>query len=249
MLTNYITTPDIERLYPDIISFRRGGQVDFQNTINAAFDAMVADFQARGKNVRNLMVPVDLNRDASSPMLQYLKATTKSASQNGYAWQGHAGREGRFVVYVSANTGGAWKLTLQGSNEPDRPAENSTYWSDVVALTIPDDTHATGQFMATFGPKFRWYRRVVTLVSGSGDLSFTAAIEETTFDSLVVNKAIELICAGINTGMSPMWAGRLELARANYDDTIKALQYSVDDNEDGSPDGDDIVTGGVDIWR
>lgn len=254
MLNNFVRTIDIEAIYPDILSFHRNrgngnDDLSFQATIDRAFQTMMSDFQQRGKNPRLMMVPVDLNRDAGSTMLQYLKSSTLSGNENGYAWVGIKGREGRFSVNVASRGAGTeWEITVQGSNESERPADGSAYWVDVCSLTIADDDTG-GERNVTFLTKYRWYRRVVTLTAGAGIMAFTAALHETTFDDLVINKAIELICTGVSTGMSPMWSMRAELARANYDDGMKALQYTVDENEDGSPEGDETMTGGIELWR
>jgi hypothetical protein len=250
MLTNYITTADLEAVYADLLSYRRGGQIDFTGKIALAYKQMCDDFQMRGKNIRKMMVPVDLNRDAStSPLYQFLITTIASASGNGYGWEESTGRFGRLVVDVSARgTDTAWTIKVQGSNETARPADDSPYWVDAAVLVIPvDDTGGSRNIV--FSNRFKWYRRVVTLTDGAGSLSFTAVIEETTFDALIVNKAIELIAGEINSGQSPMWPDRRDVARVNYDTAMKSIQFTVDENEDGYPDETETTQGGTELWR
>lgn len=255
MLTNFIRTVDLEALYPDILAFHRnrgGGNDDlsYQASIDKAFDTMVKDFQMRGRNVRNMMVPIDLNRVAgTNPRYQSLTATTFSGNSNGYGWSDSKARHGRFSVNVrTKDAGTAWTVRLQGSNESAQPADDSAYWEDVATLTIADGD-AGGERNTTFARRFLWYRRVVTSTGGAGDITLTATVEETTFDDLIVNKAIEIICSGITTGASPMWETRLARAMEQYDSGIKSVQYSVDDDEDGSPEGDPNVSGAVGMWR
>lgn len=248
MLVNFIRTADLEFVWPDILGHRRGGQVDYADVIETAFKHVVNDFIQRGKKVRGMMVPVDLNRDAGSPMLQYLKSGVVTGSVDGYAWAGN-GREGRLVVVVAGRTDdSAWAVKIQGSNESVRPADDSSYWADVCTVTIPADTDP-GQFTETFVSKYVWYRRVVTLTGGTGTLTFTAAMYETTFDSIIVSKSLEMIAAANNTGLSPMWADRLSIARGDYESAIKTVSYVVDDDDDGYPDSTEVTTNTVQTWR
>lgn len=248
MLLNFVTDSDLEAYYSDVVSFRRGGQLDYADTITKAYQTVIRDVVNRGFNPRKLMIPIDLNRDAStSPNYQHLTSATESSTTNGYAHQGR-GREGRIVVTVSDRTANtAWDFILQGSNEKNRPDDASTYWENIQTISIT--TEGEGETNYRFTSLYKWYRLRLVLNTGPGSITYTAAIYETAFDDLIVNKAIELICSGWHTGLSGQWQFRLEKAMSDYASGLDAVKFGYDEDEDGVPEEHEEMRASVRLRR
>lgn len=244
MIKNFITDTDLERFYPDLESYRAGGQVDFSEQIDLAFEIMLNDFQARGKSPRLLGVPLDLNRDDTTTHTQHLVSETISATDNGYAWEGN--NERRFHVNITAKSvvGDDWSVILQGSNKTSRPDDNDSTWETVATITSGADV-AAAESSTVFRVMYRWYRRRIVLNSGSGTLTLTCAAHDTIFDNLICWKSIELIAMGWDTGLSTLWQTRVEEAKASYQAAIERIVAAYDEDEDGVPEmpDEEIRTG------
>lgn len=234
MIKNFIVDADLERFYPDLESYRAGAQVDFSDQIELAFEVMLNDFQARGRNPRLLGVPLDLNRDASTTHVQQLTGKTVSATGNGYAWEGN--NERRFHVNITAKSviGDAWTITLQGSNKKERPDDNDSTWETVATITSGASV-AAAESSTVFRVMYKWYRRRITF-TGSGTLTLTCALHDTIFDNLIVAKAIELVAMSWDTGLSGIWQTRVDEAKSIYQSGIERIIATYDADEDGIPE-------------
>lgn len=237
MLLNFLADSDLQAYYPDMISFRRGGQVDYSDMIAKAHEVVIRDIINKGVNPRLLMVPIDLNRDADTdPNHQHLESWTLSASDVGYAWKGK-GREGRFVITISdRTTGTGWDFLLQGSNESDRPADASTYWTTIKTVVIVA-ANGEGSTNYTFTDLHKWYRVKVTKTDAVvGSVVFTAGVYETAFDALIAHKAMQFAFAGWRTEPNDQWDLRYEEAKQAYIDALASVQFGIDSDEDGIAD-------------
>ena len=236
MIQNFLTDSDLEVYYPDLVSFRRGGQVDYSDMITKAHEMVVRDIINKGVNPRLLMVPIDLNRDADTdPNYQHLESWTLSDSDNGYAWEGK-GREGRFVITISSRTADTgWDFLLQGSNESDRPEDGSAYWTTIKTVSIVA-ANGSGTTNYTFTDLYKWYRVKVTKTSGVGSVVFTAGVYETAFDPLIAHKAMQYVFAGWRTEPNDQWDLRLDEAKQAYTDALASIQFGMDSDEDGIAD-------------
>lgn len=237
MLLNFLVDSDLQAYYPDMVSFRRGGQVDYSDMIAKAHEVVIRDIINKGVNPRLLMVPIDLNRDATTdPNHQHLESWTLSASDVGYAWKGK-GREGRFVITISdRTTGTGWDFLLQGSNESDRPADASTYWTTIKTVVI---VAANGEGLTnyTFNDTYKWYRLKVTKTDAVvGSVAFTAGVYETVFDNLIIYRALQMIASVWRTEPNDQWDMRYTEVKALYEDALNSIHFWIDSDEDGIAD-------------
>ena len=239
MIKNFIVDNDLEAYYPDFVNYRRGGQLDFSDTISKAFDVVIRDIINRGFNPRLMMIPIDLNRDAdTTENYQHLVSRTVSANDSGYAWEG-SGREGRFVVNISSRTADTgWTFELQGSNETERPDDASTYWETLSTVSIAVNGSGTTNYL--FTDLHKWYRLKVTLASGVGSIAFTCGVYETAYDHLIVHKTMEIAFAQWTTRLSNQWEFRYERARVDYEAALGSTRFAYDADEDGLTEDDSV---------
>ena len=243
MIKNFITDTELERFYPDLESYRAGAQVDFSDQINLAFEILLNDFQARGKNPRLLGVPLDLNRDASTTHLQQLVSEALTATDNGYAWESNNERRFHVNITTKSVSGDDWSVILQGSNKGERPTDSDSTWETVATITSAAAV-AAAESSTVFRVMYKWYRRRLVATSVTGTLTFTCSVHDTIFDNLIVWKALELVAQGWDTGITDMWRSRVEEAKMNYNSAIDRIVASYDEDEDGIPEspGDNITT-------
>jgi hypothetical protein len=238
LLRNFLTDSYLERFYPNIINDRQGRQVGYTDAIQNGFEMLMNDLSGRGLDVRLLMVPVDLNRNASTtPNIQKLTAKTLSASEVGYAWEGSNQR--RFVINLTSKTSltDDWTFTLQGSNESERPEDDSDGWEDIEAIQYGTTTLAADiiEENATYTDLHKWYRLNVAKVAGTGSVTFTASLYETIFDPLIAFMTLKWIAASWKTGSNPRWDDMYELALKEYEDKIASIKFTYDSDQDGIP--------------
>lgn len=240
MLKNFVTDSYLERYFPDIINYRRGGQNDYTNAIAQAFDVVLDDLSNRGINPRLCMIPIDLCRDENTnPQIQKLVSQSTASQFLGYAWKGN--RERRWVTTVTSGTG---VFTLQGSNLSSRPTDNDATWEDIQTINYVDETTVTNVTITTM---YKWYR--LKVVPGE-TMVFTSAIYETQFDKLIAFRALELISAGWKTGQNSMWDSRKDDMKREYDAQMESIKFGYDANEDGVPDDSETKqTAGVRFTR
>lgn len=238
MIKNFVDDDYLERFYPDLVSYRSGDQADYSDQIDLAFNILLNDLQNRGLNPRQLGVPLDLNRDDSSAHSQQLTSETISATDTGYAWEGNSER--RFYVNLTTKSvaGDSWTIALQGSNATSRPADGDSSWEAITSLVWAANVGASVQHV-TFTQMYRWYRRVVTKNSGSGNIAFQCALYDTSFDNLIAWKAIQLIALSWDAGASAIWQTRLQQAAEDYAATLSGLKVALDSDEDGIPERPD----------
>ena len=237
MIQNFLLDSDLEAKWPDLVSFRRGGQIDYSDMIDAAHQIVMNDLINKGQDPRLLMVPIDLNRDADTdPNYQHLELWTLSASDVGYAWAGKWGR-GRFVIEISSRTASTgWDFLLQGSNELDRPDDASTYWTTIKTVVI---VAANGEGLTnyTFNDTYKWYRLKVTKTDAVvGSVAFTAGVYETVFDNLIIYRALQMIASVWRTEPNDQWDMRYTEVKALYEDALNSIHFWIDSDEDGIAD-------------
>jgi len=247
MLRNFVNDEYLEKYFPDIVNYRKGGQVDYSGSISTAFELVMEDVIGRGLHPRRCMVALDLVRDEdASDNIQQLTSATISATTNYDAWEGD--KQLRFVVNLTSKTvlTDDWSFILQGSNKATEPDDVDSTWETVKTIQYDTNT-AAGDIVEeteTFVTMYLWYRLRVVKNSGSGSVTFTASLYETAFDSLIAYRTLDIIARTYQTGLAEKWDVIKEQMKQEYEDRLASIKISYDSNDDGIPE---TTEGGVSV--
>jgi hypothetical protein len=242
MFRSFVNDAYLERYYPNIVNFRQGSQVDYSDSIDAAFELVLNELTNKGIDPRLCMVPIDLNRSTDATTnIQQLTSVTTSATLNSDAWEGKQQR--RFVVDLTSKTEltDDWSFILQGSNKIERPDDADSTWVAVSTIQY-DGTTLIADIVeenATFSTMYKWYRVRAVKSSGTGSVTFTASLWDTNADSLIAFKALELIAMSWKTGLNPKWDDMRNDMADRYEATMQAIKLTYDEDQDGIPEVQD----------
>jgi hypothetical protein len=249
MLRNFVNDEYLEKFFPDLVNYRKGGQVDYSSQTATAFELILDELTNKGIDPRRLMTGLDLNRsDTVNSGIQQLTSKTASATENGYAWEG--GTQRRFVLNLTNKSvaGDDWSFILQGSNSNDRPDDGDSSWETVSTIQYDANTEASEE-NSTFTSLYKWYRLRVVKTSGSGSVTFTASIYETIFDPIIAYKTLCLVSSSWQTGLAEKWDVIREQKQAEYDAAMQAVKFSYDSDDDGEAEIEETHSASVRFIR
>ena len=241
VLTSFVDDSYLEKFYPDIVNYRRGGQTDYSGHIAAAVEQIIDSLVSRNLKPRLCMVPLDMNRLMVPGGIQQLTVSSVSAyTVPIYGVPMRATNQRRAWINVTVKPDQSdWTWYLMGSNSISQPLIDGTdeSWEDILNFNYaPTDQASTRN--TTFVIDYKWYGyRLERNVGNDGDVfTFKSALYETVWDRLIAYKALELIFRTWATGINSQWDVRVKEMRDEYDALFESLQMNYDWNEDGYPD-------------
>jgi hypothetical protein len=245
MIKNFVEDIFLKTIYPDITDYKNAGILDYSTTIQTAYEMVVDDVENRGLDSRKCHVPIDLNKISTDSEFQYLKSKTLTADEIGEAFE--AKRERRFVINVTAKASGVNTFNLQGSNEANEPASDSSYWTTISTLTWDVDD-VVSEKSVKFSDKYKWYRLSVTT---SVSVTFTASVYETLWDFIIAYKTFFLVFSAWS-GEANDWIDiRKKDVIEKYEELMATAKINYDLDDTGKPETE-IATGGsigsIPIW-
>jgi len=234
-LRNYILDADLRRLHPKLANYIWSTQTDYSVQIAEAFNMLQDDLRSRGLNPRQMMIPLDLKRAASSTDNQdWLTSSTETTSTTSTHINGRDGFI-RFVVAVSAIGGSTgYSIQLQGSNDID--ADDSTEpvnWVNTGTAIAPTSTGTTSTIIAN---QYKYYRYVHTVTGTSKSLTYCASLVETYADRWIMYKSLELICRDFARTEGDIWEKRAQHYADLYAQSLLGYKFTLDEDEDNLVD-------------
>lgn len=233
MVKNFTTDNDLKPFYPLILASIWSTQSDFSTQRNKSFDIMINDLWNRGLNPRQCMIALDLNRAEDAENNQPLTSVTKTAVFTGEAFL--ATNQRRFVVKPSVCTG-TFIFQLQGSNEAEEPDSSDSSWEDVGSALSFASTTAEQSVVIT--NQCRWYRYKITSVGTT--CTYTACMYETIFDDAIIHRSLAMIFNDYSQS-NPQYAEFYKIELAEYDNTMTAIKFYYDTNDNGIPESTDLL--------
>jgi hypothetical protein len=233
MIKNFVTDDDLEEYYPSISSYLPSTQNDYSTQIDEAFNLVLNDVRSRGIDVRNIHVPLDLLRAATSSAEQdALTSATQTSSTNGTHIDGQQGFR-RFVVNVTAITGTP-TFTLQGSNDYNiSDSVEPSNWTTIETLSPT----TTGETSVVYYNEYKYYRYTSTIASGS--VTFTASLYETEFDVWVIYKTLWLLFSFMAKNPDDVWSERAKKYEMLYSSVVTGYKFTYDSDQNNLIDESD----------
>ena len=239
MLKNFITDSDLDEHYPNITDYLPSTLSNWSAQIGEAFELILNDIRAMEIDVRNLGIPLDLKRAATSTADQnVLTSSTEAASTNSTHINGRDGFR-RFAINVTARSGTTTVIALQGSNDHGVTSDTEpTNWTAVTSITPT----TTGESSVIFDSQFKYYRLVSTLTGAS--ITYTAALYEVYHDIWTIYKTLWLIFTYLAKSPDDIWDKRAKQYEQLYSRVLNGYKFSLDANDNNLIDGDELKNSG-----
>lgn len=218
MLENYITTSDLQNLYPLLYGNVVAANIDFTKYIERGFQKLSNDLYNNGVDLKLLMPRLDLLRASTADSEDPITTSTITATYTGDTFDG--GNETRLVVYSSACTG-TWTVKIQGSNQT-----TPTTWEDVPGATL--SITSTGTSSIGFLRQYVHYRVVA---SGGTSLTFNCYLVERTFDDLIAYAVWYYVFTDMANSKDSVWIFRREDCEKLYVNLIASQKFTTDDGD------------------
>jgi hypothetical protein len=239
VLRNFIITSDLQKYDTSILKYLPTGQADWSTQIAEAFELVKDKIRARDIVVRNLGIPLDLNRAVTDTTKQdALKSLNKIATYNGTHIDGVDGFR-RFVVDVTAITGSSgYVFNLQGSNDQTVNATTEPVnWKTIATLTPT----MVKEYSIVFSDEYKYYRLNLVITAGTPSVTFTASIVETYQDRWIVWLALSLIYEMMAKTPDDVWMRKSNDAMIMFQNAFDTYKFILDSDDDNLVDDDDDV--------
>lgn len=216
MIRNYLTFSELYYHYPRIEQWVDNSHVT--SILNAAGMVVANDLRNRGVDTQRIYIPLMFDSATYGAHVSRTDHTATGLSIH---------NERRFVIDVSSTT--SLNVALQGSND-------NTNWEDVVMLdgqlaTI--DIYQAGTYNRAFIEGYKYVR-----YSTTGTASLYAYVVDTSFDQLIIFKALQQITLPL-VGNDGLAEAMYNQSVAMYQSLLGSAVFDYDRGGDGAIDDHD----------
>lgn len=223
MLRNFITDADLKEYHPNLVNQLWVGSSTYSLQISEAFQRLYNDLYNVNLDPRLLMTPLDLKLESSSSSHSFPIAASITSTTTGSIVSA-VDDTNRFVIDIDS-VSGTWTVSLQGSN-------NETSWQDIAdcltSITIVDE------YTKRFTNKYKYYRYVSTLVTGTGKLSYLVYLVDSALDLAIIYKAFEIIFADFSTSKDDRFADLEKKYEKLYNSILDSVRMQYDSDDSGT---------------
>lgn len=210
MLKATVVTSDLTKYEPMLADYYRTNQTDWSDILTKAHDFLENDIKARGLLLRRLCKPLRLT-DATKSNEDEIERT-------------------RLTITLSG-TVGTTTFAFQGTNDDSN--ETWTTISTVDALSYT----TTGEKTTTFSDTYKYYK--ITKSGGTATVSNIYLVERS-FELSKTFLAISMALKTLQSQVSDIWEEKSKYYMDLYYDLMKNINYSYDEDDDGSADADEL---------
>ncbi len=237
MIKNFIVDADLDNHYPNITDYLPSTLSDWQYQINEAFGLVLMDLRSRELDVREMGLPLDLKRAATSTSDQnVLTSSVEAISTTSTHIKGRDGFR-RFALNVTARSGTTTTIALQGSNDLQiTDSDEPTNWTAITSLTPT----TTGESSIVVDEQYRFYRIVSTITSAS--ITYTAALYEVYFDIWTIYKTFWLIFTYLAKTPDDVWSDRAKKYESLYGSTLTGYKFVLDSDDNNQVEDEDELS-------